>query len=93
VATLLNNGDVLVTGGYTNLATTYPVDSAVATFYDPATNTWTATGSMITGRESQTATLLPDGQVLMAGGTLFDHPSTGHPGVLQFLASAELYTP
>ena len=34
------------------------------------------------------ATLLPDGQVLMAGGTLFDHPH-----VLQFLASAELYTP
>jgi hypothetical protein len=43
---------------------------------------------MTTARESQTATLLPGGQVLMAGGTLFDHPH-----VLQFLASAELYTP
>ena len=48
---------------------------------------------MTTGREGQTATLLPDGQVLMAGGTLFDHPSTGHPGFLQVLSSAELYTP
>jgi hypothetical protein len=43
---------------------------------------------MTTGREAQTATLLPNRQVLMVGGTLFDHPC-----VLQFLASAELYTP
>jgi len=43
---------------------------------------------MTTARESQTATLLPDGQVLIAGGTNFDHP---HAAV--FLASAELYTP
>ena len=56
--------------------------------YNPATNTWTSTGNMTTGRENQTATLLQGGQVLMAGGTLFNHPS-----VLQFLASAELYTP
>ena len=56
--------------------------------YHPATNTWTNTGSMTTGRENQTATLLPDGQVLMAGGTLFDHP---HAAI--FLASSELYTP
>ena len=48
---------------------------------------------MTTAREGQTATLLPDGQVLMAGGTLFDHPSAGHPGVLMVLSSAELYTP
>jgi hypothetical protein len=43
---------------------------------------------MTTPRENQTATLLPDGQVLMAGGTNFDHP---HAAV--FLASAELYPP
>ena len=48
---------------------------------------------MTTGREGQTATLLLDGQVLMAGGTLYDHPSTGHPGIFEVLASAELYTP
>jgi len=55
--------------------------------------TFTATGSMQAGHTQGKATLLPDGQVLIAGGTLFDHPSAGHPGVLQILASAELYTP
>jgi hypothetical protein len=91
-ATLLPTGNVLVAGGLVGRVSN-PQTAPTAMLYDPAANTWTSTGSMTTGRENQTATLLPDGQVLMAGGTLFDHPSTGHPGVLQFLASAELYTP
>jgi Kelch motif len=91
-ATLLPTGNVLVAGGLVGLDQN-PQTTPTAMLYHPDTNTWTATGSMTTGREGQTATLLPDGQVLMAGGTLFDHPSTGHPGVLQVLSSAELYTP
>jgi hypothetical protein len=91
-ATLLPTGKVLLAGGLVGLVSN-PQTTAGAMLYNPATNAWTATGSMATGRESQTATLLPDGQVLMAGGTLFDHPSNGHPGVLQILSSAELYTP
>jgi hypothetical protein len=86
-ATLLGTGNVLVAGGLVGLVSN-PQTTPTALLYHPATNTWTATGSMTTGRENQTATLLPDGQVLMAGGTLFDHPH-----VLQILASAELYTP
>jgi large repetitive protein len=86
-ATLLGTGNVLVAGGFVGLKSN-PQTTAGAMLYHPDTNTWTGTGSMTTARESQTATLLPDGQVLMAGGTLFDHPH-----VLQFLASAELYTP
>jgi Galactose oxidase, central domain len=86
-ATLLGTGNVLVAGGLVGLKSN-PQTTATAMLYHPGTNTWTSTGSMTTGRESQTATLLPDGQVLMAGGTLFDHPH-----VLQILASAELYTP
>ena len=86
-ATLLPTGNVLVAGGFVglfqNVATT-----ASATLYHPDTNTWTSTGSMTTPREAQTATLLQDGQVLMAGGTDFQHP---HAPI--FLASAELYTP
>jgi hypothetical protein len=65
-----------------------PQTTPTAMLYHPGTNTWTSTGTMTTGRENQTATLLQGGQVLMAGGTLFDHPH-----VLMFLASAELYTP
>jgi len=44
---------------------------------------FTATGSMTTARESHTATLLPDGKVLMAGG--FDGTNV--------IASAEFYDP
>src|SRR5262249_15960105 len=43
---------------------------------------WTATGSMGTGREFHTATLLPNGRVLVAG---------GYNG--SYLSSAELYDP
>ena len=56
---------------------------ASAELYDPASGTWTATGSLTTARASHTATLLPNGKVLVAGG--FD--SSG------CLASAELYDP
>jgi large repetitive protein len=82
-ATLLKNGKVLIVGGASgnppNLTTT-------AEFYDPATGTFAATGSMATSREEQTATLLTDGNVLIAGGET-PMGSTG----LQATATAELY--
>ena len=88
-ATLLANGKVLVAGGAGGAVGSNDFNSAE--LYDPATGTWTLTGSMKDARRSHTATLLPDGKVLVAGG-FFDIPNSilqsGSP-----LSSAELYDP
>ncbi|HKP03197.1 MAG TPA: kelch repeat-containing protein [Chthoniobacterales bacterium] len=81
-ATLLSDGRVLVAGG--DIADGFSgtiIDSAE--LYDPASRSWSATGSLINGRTSHTATLLPDGKVLLVGGR-----NTGGD-----LATAELYDP
>ncbi|MDQ6740650.1 MAG: hypothetical protein M3021_09895 [Actinomycetota bacterium] len=85
-ATLLASGKVLLGGGYT--VPGEPDETlASAELYDPATGSWTATGSLATARYGHTATLLPNGTVLVAGGY---HGGIFTPGVL---ASAELYDP
>jgi hypothetical protein len=85
-ATLLADGRVLIAGG---LGLTGGSDGFLpilnsAEIFDPATGTFSATGSMIQGRQKHTATLLGDGRVLVAGG-YFDHICT--------TASAELFDP
>jgi Galactose oxidase, central domain/Kelch motif len=65
-ATLLDDGTVLVTGGH--LAISDPGPAAQAERYDPVTDRWSPAGSMLLARYGQTATLLDDGTVLVAGG-------------------------
>ena len=55
---------------------------ASAELYDVASGTWTSTGSLATERGGHTATLLPNGKVLVAGG----YDNTFGP-----VTSAELY--
>jgi hypothetical protein len=81
---LLLDGKVLVAGGIDDGGNYL----AAAELYDPGAGTFTATGSMTTARTAHTATLLPDGKVLIAGGLHFDVIG-GYPN----LASAELYDP
>jgi hypothetical protein len=66
VAALLPSGKVLVAGGQSsNLVA--PTNSAEV--YDPIADTWSATGSMSSARnQSFTATPLPTGDVVVAGG-------------------------
>jgi len=77
-ATLLANGKVLITGGFNTAGL------ATAELYDPATEAFSATGSMGAARVAHTATLLNTGpntgKVLIAGGT-------------SATAGAELYDP
>jgi Kelch motif len=88
-ATLLADGRVLVAGGDLGYNAN-PRALASAELYDPTTGTWTATGSMTSGRYRHTATLLPNGEVLVAGGNI---DSSGVVGIGCCLATAELYDP
>jgi len=84
-ATLLRDGRVLVAGGGGEVKLAEPpAYGATAELYDPTTGKWTATGSMVKARSGQTATLLSDGRVLVAGGSAGD---------LATARSAELYDP
>jgi hypothetical protein len=69
----------------------YKSTDAVAHLYLPSTNRWQASGALHHARTQHTATLLPNGQVLVAGGAL----ELDSNGVITttVLASAELYTP
>ena len=62
-ATLLQDGKVLVAGGYDGIHYL-----ARAELYDPTLGTFVGIGGMTTVRESATATLLQNGKVLIAGG-------------------------
>jgi len=90
--TLLPDGKVLVTGGATN--TISPDDLAAVSdvqLYDPATGTWTATNSMNFPRASHTATLLPNGKVLVAGGFMSVTNGSAYGGAAA--TSSELFDP
>jgi hypothetical protein len=68
-ATTLSNGNVLLTGGITLDPTSLVTVSNTAEVYNSSTNTFAATnGKMTVDRALQTANLLPNGQVLIAGG-------------------------
>jgi len=66
--TLLPNGKVLLTGGGQPQGNSADIPIADAELYDASTGMFTATGSMTKARYGHTATLLPDGKVLIAGG-------------------------
>ena len=89
-ATLLRDGRVLVAGGDGYLPGGGSTWSS-AELYDPASGTFTTTGSMSTSRFNATATLLPDGRVLIAGGNRDVTAELGIGGPA--LSSAELYDP
>jgi hypothetical protein len=78
-AALLHDGRVLVTGGSAENGS--DVGTTAAELFDPATLTFSATGSMAVARTGHAMATLPDGQVFVTPGVsrvaeLFD-PSSG----------------
>jgi hypothetical protein len=85
VASLLPSGKVLVAGGCTGYnANGCTAVTTAAELYNPATGKWSSTGAMRAARMSMTATLLPNGKVLVAGGQTAANDALG---------SSELYNP
>ena len=66
----------------------YSTVNGSAELYDPATGTWSYTGNL-SRRAGHTATLLANGQVLVAGGANWGYDI----GTFSYLNSAELYDP
>ena len=85
-ATSLPNGSVLVAGGADGIVVTGAAVFSTAEIYSPSTGTWTPAGSMTSARVGDTATWLPNGTVLVAGGI-----SDGLGN--NYLATAEIYDP
>ncbi|MGA3324696.1 MAG: choice-of-anchor D domain-containing protein [Terriglobia bacterium] len=82
-ATLLNNGTVLMAGGFgASGGQLLPLGSAE--LYNPATGTFTPSGSLNTARLNHTSTLLNNGMALIAG---------GYDSSFNASTSAELYNP
>jgi hypothetical protein len=93
-ATLLSDGRVLVAGGFTwpaseSASPKGPASESVASaeIFDPNTGKFSDAGSMTIARAGHSATLLPDGRVLIAGGIDMT------PTTADELGSAELYQP
>ncbi|HEU6440627.1 MAG TPA: kelch repeat-containing protein [Terriglobales bacterium] len=88
-ATLLSSGLVLVAGGFKRSpdGTTSDMYLASAELYDPATGTFSATGSMGSSRAGDIATTLPRNRVLLAGGLGLSPAAQSATN----LASAETY--
>jgi N-acetylneuraminic acid mutarotase len=85
--TPLINGKILKAGGQAIVSGQPTEVLSTVEVFDPATNTWTQVASLHTARAAHSATVLPDGTVVVTGGQA---PS----GILSgILGSTELYDP
>jgi len=83
-ATPLPDGRVLVAGGdslksedfWLHGNSSFPANNS-AELYDPSAGSWITVGNLAAGRSGHTATLLPNGEVLVAGGYTFTPPNSG----------------
>jgi len=86
-ATLLPDGTVLIAGGENGVGS--PGTTTTAESYNPSNGRFEILGNMTFPRAGHTATLLPNGTVLLAGG--YGSPEIGF--WLRPMPFAEIYTP
>lgn len=84
--TLLKDGRVLIAGGFPTVPGPDEAGILIAELFDPETGTFSQTDDLGVDRNGATASLLPNGKVLIAGGL---QPSNFDAA----LDSAELYDP
>ncbi|HET8752312.1 MAG TPA: kelch repeat-containing protein [Gaiellaceae bacterium] len=92
--TMIDKGQVLISGGASQFGGDKhlrTVVSSEASLFDPGTGNATFTGSMSIPRDGHTLTLLPNGQVLAAGG--YTQSNSQVNPKISVTASAELFTP
>jgi hypothetical protein len=87
VSVRLQDGRVLVAGGWYQAGAETLNADVTAEIYNPATQTFTEVGSMETARGDAAALVLPDGRVLVTGG------SRMVGGFLEDHLSAEIFDP
>jgi WD40 repeat protein len=100
-ATLLENGQVLLAGGMSGTANLPDVSFTTlnsAEIYDPASDTFTATGDLHTARVLHAAALRRDGKVILGGGwdgtiKLASGMAGHHPVNGRTLQSIEIFHP
>jgi len=86
-ATRLNDGRVLLTGGWYEASLAQLATTEWAEVYDPSARTFTRVGDMTTERVDHAALLLPDGRVLITGGSRLEGT------FLRDLDTAEIFDP
>ena len=87
-AVLLGSGKVLIAGGYACDGQGNCASLSSAELYDPDEGSFTTVGNMTTQRSDHTLTLLPNGQVLIAGGQTCTSSTS-----CTALSTAEVYDP
>jgi hypothetical protein len=92
-STLLADGRVLIAGGFEQGPAHNGASLKSAELFDPTTGKFTATGSMYDARAAASATLLPNGLVLVSGGMSMGPVRADGTQTGSNLASAELYDP
>ncbi len=88
-ATLLNNGRVLVVGGKNGFNYNGVTFAYLSEIYDPASGLWSSTPTQGPQAYFHTATLMPDGRVLVAGGV----ETLGGGATYSTYASTRIYNP